>query len=249
MLRIYALILGLLLSPATAQAKPLVADLSQYNIAIDSSFVGTKLILFGARQMAGDVVVVVRGPARDYTLRKKARVAGIWVNRYALDMEQIPDYYAIASTKPLESILSESMLRSLQIGIPNLPYIQPHLLAKTDMSAEDAQGFADAFLLQRESKRLYNENIYPVSFMGDTLFKTTLPFPDTIPRGGYTAETYLIYNGQIVGMQSTPLNVAKTGMDAVFFQLAHNYPVVYGIMAVLMAVVAGWTASALFRRL
>ena len=238
----------LLLIPAHASAKPLVADLSQYNIAIDSSFMGTKLILFGARQMAGDVVVVIRGPARDYILRKKDRVAGIWVNRTSLGMQSIPDYYTIASSKPLDDILSPDMQRILQIGIPNLPYLQPQEIAEKKLDDEEAHDFMDAFIAQRENKRLYNDNIHAVSFMGDTLFKTTLPFPDTIPRGGYTAETYLIYNGEVVGMQSTPLNVAKTGFDATIFQLAHGYPALYGFLAVLMAVTAGWTASVAFRK-
>jgi uncharacterized protein (TIGR02186 family) len=235
--------------PWQAAAKPLIADLSQYNIAINSSFMGTKLILFGARQTAGDVVVVIRGPARDYTLRKKDRLGGIWVNRTSLEVKGIPDYYTIASTKPLDSILSPEQQRILEIGIPELPYLNGEAMTESELTFDEATAFRDAFIEQREQKRLYNDNVHAVSFMGDTLFKTTLPFPDTIPRGNYTAETYLIYNGQIVGVQSTPLTVAKTGFDAAIFQLAHEYPVLYGILAVFMAITAGWGAAALFKRL
>lgn len=242
-----AVLIGLL--PSQATAKPLIADLSQYNIAINSSFMGTKLILFGARQMAGDVVVVIRGPARDYTLRKKERVAGIWVNRRSLALQGIPDYYTIASTKPLDDILSPEMQEVLQIGIPHLPYISAESLAESELSPAEATNFTSAFITQREQQRLYNDNIHAVSFMGDTLFKTTLPFPDTIPRGGYTAETYLIYNGEVVGMQSTPIQVAKTGLDATIFELAHGFPILYGILAVLMASLSGWLAAVAFRKL
>lgn len=234
-----------LLFPAGAAAKPLVADLSQYDIAIDSGFTGTRLILFGARQVAGDVVVVVRGPAKDYVLRRKDRVGGIWINRDSVEMQGIPDYYAVASSKPLDSILTPEMRRSLQIGIPSLPYLQ----AAEGLDGDDARDFTAAFIAQREGRRLYSDNAHAVSFMGDTLFKTTLPFPDTIPRGGYTAETYLIYNGEVVGMQSTPLHVAKTGLDAVMFEMAHEHPVFYGVLAVLLAVSAGWAASVAFRKL
>lgn len=247
--RLLLFLLLQLLLPAQAFAKPLVADLSQYRIAIDSDFMGTKLILFGARQAAGDVVVVVRGPAKDYTLRKKGRVAGIWVNRTSLDFHAIPDYYAVASSKPLDDILPPRMQRMLQIGIPNLPYLRLEEIAAQKLDMEEALAFRDAFITERANKRLYNDNAHQVSFMGDTLFKTVLPFPDTIPRGDYTAETYLIYDGEVVGMQSTPLNVAKTGFDAAVFQLAHEYPAVYGLLAVLMAISAGWVAAAAFRKL
>lgn len=242
-----ALALLCLLSPLPAQAKPLVADISQYEIAIDSGFTGARLILFGARQMAGDVLVVVRGPAHDYVLRKKDRVAGVWVNRSSMRLEGIPDYYALASTKPPEDILSPEMLRVLGIGMHNLPYLP--LQPDDALSPAQRQEFAAAFIDDRQRKRLYAENTLGVTFMGDTLFKTTLPFPDITPRGQYTAETYLIYDGRIVGVQSTPLLVAKRGFDAAIYHLAHEYPASYGILAVLMAIGMGLTASTLFRKL
>lgn len=227
------------------QAKPLTADISQYEIAIDSSFTGAKLILFGARQAAGDVIVVVRGPARNYTMRQKERVAGIWVNRRSMAFDTIPDYYAVASSKPLDDLLSPHMQQVLQLGINHLPYQQA---SNPDLTSEQRSMFQQAFIDNRERKLLYAENAKQVGFMGDTLFKTTLAFPDTTPRGGYTAETYLVYNGQLVGVQSTPIRVAKRGFDATLFLLAHEHPAIYGILAVIMAISAGWLASALFRK-
>lgn len=246
MLRLLAFVAALLL-PLTASAKPLVADLSQYEIAIDTSFTGAKLILFGARQAAGDVVVVVRGPAKDYTLRQKMRVAGIWVNRHSMQLERIPDYYAVASTKPLSALLPSTMRNALQIGIPHLPYTQGAITK--NLTGSQIESFTDAFIADRASRSLYTESSHSITFMGDTLFKTVLPFPDTTPRGGYTVETYLIYNGQIVGIQSTPLFVVKRGLDATIFEMAHESPVLYGALAIFMAISAGWIAALVFRKL
>ena len=64
-----------------SQAKPLVADLSQYRIEIDSGFTGTRLLLFGSRNEIGDIVVVVRGPEKNFSVRKKERILGMWINR------------------------------------------------------------------------------------------------------------------------------------------------------------------------
>ena len=52
------------------QAKPVIADLSDYDIRIDSSFTGTSLLLFGARNEPGDVIVVVRGPKKKFVVQK-----------------------------------------------------------------------------------------------------------------------------------------------------------------------------------
>lgn len=246
MVRLLAFMTVLLL-PLSATAKPLVADLSQYEIAIDTSFTGAKLILFGARQAAGDVVVVVRGPARDYTLREKERVAGIWVNRRSMELERVPDYYAVASSKPLASILPLGMRNALQIGIHHLPYTQTALTGT--LTEGQIESFTKAFVADRTSRSLYTESSHSITFMGDTLFKTVLPFPDTTPRGGYTAETYLIYNGQIVGIQSTPLFVVKRGLDAAIFEMAHESPALYGALAIIIAIGAGWLAALVFRKL
>jgi hypothetical protein len=44
-----------------AVGQPLVADLSAHEISITTGFTGTELILFGATEGEGEVVVVVRG--------------------------------------------------------------------------------------------------------------------------------------------------------------------------------------------
>ena len=71
-----------------AHANALVADLSKDQIRVASNFTGEKILLFGAIERTGpngasDVVVVVRGPSENFTLRRKKRVAGIWVNAEA----------------------------------------------------------------------------------------------------------------------------------------------------------------------
>ena len=64
-----------------ARSDGIVADLSSHLIAISSSFTGTSVVLFGATDGPGDIVAVVRGPERDLTVWRKAKIAGIWANR------------------------------------------------------------------------------------------------------------------------------------------------------------------------
>ena len=65
---------------APARAEGVVADLSSHLIAITTGFTGASVVLFGATDGRGDVIVVVRGPEREMTVWRKSRVAGIWVN-------------------------------------------------------------------------------------------------------------------------------------------------------------------------
>ena len=65
---------------ASASAAALVADLSEHRIQIDLGFTGKQVLLYGAIEGDGNVAVVVQGPREPVTVRRKARVAGVWVD-------------------------------------------------------------------------------------------------------------------------------------------------------------------------
>ena len=85
-------------------------------------------------------------------------------------------------------------------------------------------------------------------FVQDQLFRTTISFPASVPTGEYRVDVYLIDNGEVVNTQATPLAVTKAGVGAKVFEFAHRYSALYGIIAILLALFAGWLANALFRR-
>jgi len=233
-----------LLMPLPAFAAPVVGDLSNYRIDIDSSFNGTRLFLFGARNDNGDVIAVIRGPRKDYIVRKKEEMAGIWVNRDRMRFFGVPDFYAVATSKSLPDIEQTNLFRQLGIGQDNL--LSPPFDPKTRANFKD---FSDAFLRYQQSRRLYLPKPVSIDFMGETLFKTVIEFPDNIPPGEYTAEFYLVSDGEVVGMQSTPVKVVKSGIDAFLFMYAHDYPALYGITAVVIALAIGWFAGRVFEKI
>ena len=83
--------IAIAIAPA-AKAEPLVADLSESVVKITTGFTGTKVLLFGALQEQGKIVVVVEGPRHALTVRRKQRVAGIWVNRTEVLFEDVPSF-------------------------------------------------------------------------------------------------------------------------------------------------------------
>jgi len=225
------------LAPADA---PLVTDLSAHLIAITSSFTGTELLLFGAIDEPGDIVVVVRGPSGSTVVRRKDAVAGIWLNRRSLRFDGVPSYYAVSSTRPLEDIASPALLNRLQIGAESLRF-----RAATDQ--EEPQQYRAAVLRLKEQSGLYREEL-GVVFLGPKLFRAEISFPATVAVGTYRAEVYLIRDDRVIAAQSTPLFVDKQGLEQEVFDYSRREPAVYGFIAVLLAVAAGWLAALLFRR-
>ncbi|MCE3232860.1 MAG: hypothetical protein K0R98_1117 [Rickettsiaceae bacterium] len=232
----------LLITAASASARPVIADLSLRQIEIDSGFKGTEVLLFGARNDAGDVVVVVRGPELSYVVRKKERVAGIWVNKKEAIFDNVNGFYVVASSRQLDGIKNDLLLSKLGIGMENLE------LESTSSNKIDKKEFQTALLNMQEQEKLYYPEVGEVSFIGDTLFRTIIKIPDNVLKGEYTAEVYLFSDGQLIGLQSTPLIVRKKGFDALVFDFAYQYPAIYGILAVLLALCSGWIAGAVFRK-
>jgi uncharacterized protein (TIGR02186 family) len=238
----------LAISTSPVHAKPLVADISSHNITIHSAFHGTQLMLFGARNDAGDVVVVVRGPARNAVVRKKEHVGGIWINRTTEKFNSIPGFYAIKSSRPFKDIMKSRYFDALGIGDEHA--ISPLILNQpvSNSSTLQRDTFRKALLQHLKNEALYDSDIGNVTFIEETLFKTNIPFPDKTPRGTYTAEIYLFSDGELVGSYTAPIEVVKIGMDAFLFESAHEHSAIYGIVAVLIAVSFGWLANELFRR-
>ena len=112
MMRPALLLLGLLLGASPASAEQLVSGISQDLIQITSNYTGSDIVVFGAIEGAPDtedrtsrdIVVVVRGPDADITVRRRDRVAGVWINHDAAKLSGMPSYYFLASTRPLNAI-------------------------------------------------------------------------------------------------------------------------------------------------
>ena len=98
MKRLLATLVFMLGAAAAAEAQPLVADLSEHLVKITMGFEGAELLLFGAVEGDGEVVVLVHGPLETLTVRRKARTAGIWMNWDAMTFEDIPAFYQVMAT-------------------------------------------------------------------------------------------------------------------------------------------------------
>lgn len=247
MMRLLTLLLLCLALPLAVSAKPLVADISSHDVTIHSSFNGADLIIFGARNDPGDIVIVVRGPEKRAIIRKKEKVNGIWVNNTKEKFTDVPTFYAVASSRPLEEIKHSIYFDALGINDSSI-LEDPLHPRRAYLAPQRHQEFSRALLRYFRSAGLYNTQTESVDFIGETLFKTRFHMPDNTPRGHYTAEVFLFSDGQLVGMHSTPLRVYKSGFDAFVFDTAHQYPYFYGFICILLALFFGWAASKLFQR-
>ncbi len=236
---------GLLLG-GSSRVAGLEADLSHHLVAITTAFSGTDVLLFGAIDQPGsDVVVVVRGPTDDQEVQRRSRVGVLWLTTADMRFRNVPGYYAVASSRPLDEIAGPGALQRHEIGVEQVRF-RPATGQSTD--PEEVATFRAALIRNKQRMQLYPQEVGEVSFLGRTLFRTRLAFPANVPPGSYQVQVFQFRNGSVVSAQSSPLGISKIGLEAELFDLAHRQAALYGLGAILVAVAAGWTANAMFGR-
>ncbi|MCB2106470.1 MAG: TIGR02186 family protein [Rhodobacteraceae bacterium] len=229
---------------ARAQEPALVADVSEHLVAITSGFTGKEVLLFGSTDGPGDIAVVVKGPTGDETVRKKTRFGPIWINSDSVTFRDVPSFYRIASSRPLEEFAPEALLSRFQIGEE---YLRLETEGENPEPARVSE-FRDALIRIKTKDRLYDESLGAVNMMSNRLFRTSLFFPANVPTGTYFVEVYLFRNGSVASAEIVPFNISKIGFGADVYDFAHRFSWIYGLLAIALAVGAGWVAGALFKR-
>ena len=241
-LQVMAVVFGTL-SAAPAVGEDLVVDLSGTMVPITTGFVGSDLLLFGATEGAGDVVVVVRGTQGDERVRHKGKTAGIWINRDEMIFNGVPGFYSVAASRPLDEVLIAAEQFDNQIGSANL-----RLTARDPARARiEVEAFREALIRNKQRRGLYRTNVGKVLFIDNRLFRTSIHFPANVPVGTYFVDVYLARGGRVTSDKTTLLEVRKFGFEARVFDLAHRHSLIYGLLAILIAVVAGWFAGVVAR--
>jgi hypothetical protein len=266
----------LLLWPAPSRAAEfLAADLSTNVVKVSSNFTGTEVILFGAfiqtKQRSfgavpnSDVIVVVKGPPERTTVRRKGRVGPIWMNVEGVTFEQAPSFYLVASTMPLSSLSETSFLDENEIGLEHL-HLEPK---ENDLSKDQEAEFRQALISLRqrynppfrEHAPRYAEitdspecRAHPTEacffrFSSSALFNAHLPIPANVPIGKLKITLYFLRNGHVVpnASQSWVLDVSRTGLEGWLYKHAQANPILYGLGAILIAVMAGGSVALLSR--
>lgn len=235
-------------------AQSVEADLGTHDVAVEVDFAGTSVLLFGSifnetGETGGaptDVIIVVQGPERTIKVRRKSRIAGIWVNTNSAAFETVPGYYALVTNRPVSEIASSYELLDYGIGFNSLQ--SKLLLSSAGFSNPSGRDYADALVRLMKQEKLYQEHVGGVSFPGKHLFRAEFDLPSNVPLGLYTAKTYVFQNGKLTDDFTTSLKIEKKGVERFIFTLAHSWPLVYGILAVLAAIIAGLGAAAIFRK-
>ncbi|MEX2518185.1 MAG: TIGR02186 family protein [Paracoccaceae bacterium] len=241
------------LASAEETGERVIASLSQNAVGITSTFTGSEIFLYGAveRGRLSDardddiaVIVTVSGPRQPMTVRRKSRAFGIWINTTSVEIDEAPSFYAVASSAPLDEILSHTEDLRHRITVEKAVRVVGEARASASPDA-----FHDAAIRLSRAAGVYFESVGDVSIIGRTLFQTHIELPSNIIEGDYVARVFLLRNRAVIDKFTTRIVVSKVGFERWIYALAHEQSLIYGILSILVALFAGWGASEAFRLL
>ena len=243
-------LLALCLMALPVQGEEIVSGVSQSGVSITTNFDGASILVYGAalRDRPAptwplmEVIITVEGPSTPLMIRKKDYVAGIWLNRGSVKITAAPSFYAVASTKAVADILLPSEDAKYHITIPQT-------IDTAAAPSADQTPYIEALQRIRQASGSFVLAPESVLLLRQALFRTDISLPANLVEGPYKVRIFLTRGGEVTDMQESQIDVQKAGVERTLYRLAMEQPLIYGVLSLLMAMLAGWGAQELFKRL
>jgi uncharacterized protein (TIGR02186 family) len=230
-------------SPVLAASPDL--RLTPQSIEIGAFFTGAQLKVAGEIPTGSNAVVEVVGDSHEVSLMRKGRRLGLWMNVGTLEVHEAPTVYIAGSTDT--NLLSNSGSDS--------PWGYGALEKRVTFSGDVKDGeqttFFHDFLELKESEKLYS--LLPGSIKvagsgsGWSGLEDDVWIPAKIPPGTYHVCMSIVQDGKTVERKCSDLQVAQVGFPALLYSMAYQHGLAYGIIAVLIAIFAGFAMGFMFK--
>jgi hypothetical protein len=252
------------------QPAPISLRLAPETIQMGAFYNGARLRVEGTAPAGSQILVVIRGEEKDEFFNKKGRVGPIWVNVDRIHVTRSPSLFLFYSSADLSSLLDRHSIDTYQLDVNAIKdRLACRCRCKCSMAHSHPPGTApicqgiepdpDYRELIRASyvnvkSREGNYQTHPNAVQradtnNTTQYHLDLDWPSKATPGPYGVEVYACKNRSVLAHTTAVLRVVEVGFPAQMASLASGHPWAYGILAVLAAVVAGFTIDALTSRL
>jgi hypothetical protein len=232
-------------APAGAVATSAEIQVWPDEVEIGTFFNGHQVKVIGQIPQGAQVVMEITGSTAAEHLMRKGRRAGLWMNVGELEVQGAPSLYLAASTIP--QILT-SPPEGATWGYPALKR-QIRLTGQAEQGERDI--YLDQFFQLKESEGVYA--VFPgklkVSGAAGDYQKVTGNFtlPAKVKPGAYQVCLTVVQGGQVIAKHCSDLKVVMVGFPAMLASLAYQHGAMYGILAVVIAIVTGFAMGYIFK--
>ncbi len=235
-----------------AASTALAQDLTQMsveprNIEIGALYNGTTLTVAGSIPADSEAILRFVGASCDLHMKEKGKAGGIlWMGLDSLTFRGAPSVCLVSSAVDFDhleatggSSVKPFMLCGLESSI------------RIEASGGEHKGAFKEFLKLKQKEGLYKEipgNIhYSKVSGGQKTFQAKIPIPSRLAPGPYVIELAAVSNGNVTARAEQPVGVSLVGFPALLARLAFGFPALYGILATVIALLAGLAIGMIFQ--
>lgn len=247
------LLAALLLLPLAAvrPAHALTCQVTPNTVAINLSYHGATLNVSGENTAGDELVIRIGNAAGDAHYKYMGKAAGVfWMKKGDVGFKNVPEVYLLYTSRDIEHLLDPAGQKANLIGYEALKEAAEMETASDELNGNEAR-WKEEFIRFKEHQKLYaihSGTITRQHGAASDAYQVEVAWPYQAAPGTYTIEAMAVRDGQVMERAQTEFSVARTGVVAWLSNLAFNSPAAYGIMAVVVAIIAGFAVGLVFRK-
>jgi uncharacterized protein (TIGR02186 family) len=227
----------------------LTAEVAPQNISISLFYHGAKLSIKGKSNPTDDLLIKISSEPTDAHMKYKGKAAGLfWMKMGDISFENVPSTYLLATSGNINSLLPREDQIKEGLGFEAIKAGTKIESSAADM---DPDKWIAEFIKLKKAENLYMVAEGAINMMQgaqENEYELDMKWPYQAAPGTYNIEVLAVRDGAVVDRTATNLTVARTGIVAKLTNLAFNHPAVYGIIAIVVAMLAGFAVGALFKK-
>lgn len=249
----FLVVIGLTVLPFVnnTPALAVTCEVSPAIVPIMLKYNGADLSITGSSKAGDDLIIRISNDHADAHYKYKGKAGGIfWMKKGDISFKNVPGVYMLYSTGEIDHLLSENEQKANQIGYKGLKAASEMETESAEIQGQDEK-WKNEFIRFKESQKLYAIHSGTVTRQhGQTndTFQVDVRWPYQAGPGTYTVEALAIRNGQVVENSSTQFTVKRAGLVEKLSTMAFENSALYGIMAVIIAIVAGFAVGMVFKK-
>ncbi|WP_457551769.1 TIGR02186 family protein [Desulfobacula sp.] len=230
--------------PVIAKPIPLDLTLSPETVNISTFFSGEKLTISGEISSDDDIVIEVSGHDSKNEYDLKGRRSGLWMTTGQVHIDQVPQLYILLLPQGKDW---EHRIESLGLGL-----LQLKSRMKTSSTGKMPLDIFNMFINLKKSQALYDEvfqaTTYSSAVNGKKQFTSVCTLPSSIRPGKYTIKaTTITHTGEEKSVMAD-FAVEEVGFIKLVSTMSDNRRILYGVTAVVIALLAGLIMGILFKQ-
>jgi Putative transmembrane protein (Alph_Pro_TM) len=232
---------------STGASAFLTAKTSQDHISIGFFYGGSEVSVSGLSDPGDDYIIAVTSPECNQALKRKGKVAGaLWMNVGELKCEKVPNLYFVQCSKKLDDLLPVCEQDRCVLGYPAL---ERHMNMEPAKDQTEKNKWFGEFIKYKESKKLFANscaNFQISSEGGKQKYSMKFAWPYQAPPGDYLVTVYAVQDKKVVGQAVSKVTVEQVGAVKKLAAMAKNQGALYGILAIVTAITAGFGVGIIF---